>query len=455
MIPSVLIVDDDPEFCKDLAAALSPDFECRYASTGEEGLGAISSDPPDAVVLDLILEGGRNGLEVLADIRGLDPHLPVVMATEHPSSETEAEALARGALYYVHKAAGRAEIVSKLRKCTEVAHTARERDRLRQEISAVHGLFLCDSAVLRELNEKITRVAAAPNTTILLTGESGTGKTLIAREFHRRSPRADGPFLKISMATLPENLATSDFFGHVKGAFTGADADRKGHFETARGGTIFLDEVGDLHPNLQGQLLRALEEREILPVGSSTPRRVDVRVIAATNRDLREMVRKGTFREDLFGRLEVITICVPPLREHPEDVPGLVRYFVGKYVAELRVGPVTITRDAMERLLGYSWKRNNVRELRNTVERALVLHRGSTVLDGDAFDLPEDDPPMTLDYHVEKARAERAFKRRFFERAYREVGSSLAHHTGEDTTKVAELTGLPAITVRRALKEMA
>ncbi len=455
MTPTVLIIDDDPEFREDLAAALSPDFVCRFAATGEEGLGVISSDPPDAVVLDLVIEGGRSGLDILPAIRKLDSNLPIIMATGRPSAETEAEAIRRGALYYVHKAAGRAEIIAKLQKCTEVARTARERDQLRREMTAVHGVFLSASPRMEELDDAIDRIAAAPYTPVLITGESGTGKTLIAREIHRRSPRSEGPFLKVSMATLGEHVAPSELFGHVRGAFTGAAGERKGHFETARSGSIFLDEVGDLQPALQGQLLHAIEEREVVPVGSSSPISVDVRVIAATHRDLRKMVKQERFRHDLLGRLEVVSLEVPPLREHPEDIPDLVNYFIGKYAAEMGLSGISVAPDGLRRLQSYAWSRNNVRELRNTVERALVLNRDVRTLDATAFDIPEGDPPLSQDYHEAKIQAERVFKRRFFERAYRAVGGSLESHTGEDTRKVAELSGIPAITVRRAVKEIA
>ncbi len=455
MVPTILIIDDDTEFASDLAALLSPDFAIRSATSGEEGLGAIASDAPDAVVLDLMLEGGRNGLEILLSIKKLDPSLPVIMATDYPSPETEAEALRRGALYYVRKAAGRTEVISKLLKCDEVCQAIRERDRLRREVSAVHGLFLSSSSsVMGVLEATVDRIAAAPNTTVLITGESGTGKSLLAREIHARSPRQGQCFLRINMATLTDGTAPSELFGHVRGAYTGAMSDRKGHFETAKGGTIFLDEIGDLSLKLQGQLLHTVEEREVIPLGCSTPRQVDVRVIAATNRDLLRMVKEGVFRTDLLERLCVITVKVPPLREHPEDIPDLARYFLGRFAAEMRFPRVALCPDTLDRLQKHAWRRNNVRELRNSIERALVLHGDRGELEPDAFDLFDDEPPIGFDYNKEKERAVRAFQQRFFGRTFAALGSSLMHHRPEDTKRVADLTGIPPHTVRRILKEL-
>jgi DNA-binding NtrC family response regulator len=456
MIPTVLIVDDDPDYGPDLAALLSPDFACRFAANGEQGLQAIAADPPDAVVLDLMLEGGRNGLDVLSSIREQHPSLPVIMATDYPSAETEAEALGRGALYYVRKAAGRTEVVSKLRRCIEVALTARERDRLRRQIGvgALHGEFLCHSVTMREMDARIERIAAAANTTVLITGESGTGKSLVAREIHRRSPRRDERFLEINLSLLTENVARSDLFGHRKGSFTGADQDKQGCFEAAKGGTICLSEVADLSSDLQGLLLQAIEERQIFPIGSPVPRLIDVRVVATTNRNLEEMVNDGGFRADLLGRLSVVTIHVPPLREHLEDIPVLAKEFLQRSVAEMPLPGVTITPEAMEHLRSYSWRRNNVRELRNRIEAAVVLHGVEGMLKSGAFDLPADDPAAGFDYNEEKSRVVRDFQRRFFERAFRAIGSSLADPRAEDTRRIAELTALPPHTVRRILREL-
>lgn len=472
--PLVLIIDDDVEYASGLAAILSPNFACRIATGGEEGLGAIAADAPDAVILDLCLGDGRSGLEFLNDIHRSDPALPVIMVTNYPSAESEAETLRRGALYYLRKAAGRGEILSKLEKCAEVGGAQRQRNQLSQELKAVHRFFRTSSPVMRALHERCDRIAAAVNTTVLITGESGTGKSLLAREIHRRSPRSAGTFLHVNMATLRGDTASSELFGHVRGAFTGAVSDRKGHFETARGGTLFLDEISRASPEVQAGLLSALEESEILPVGSSTPRRVQARLMAATNRDLAALVREGSFGADLLGRLSVVVLECPPLRDHPEDVDDLARYFVGRISAEMGLGPVAISEEAMETLQRYAWKRNNVRELKNTIERALVLHggawdpkgssetgSGSVVLEPEAFDLPQEEPACSapvdgnsgmLDYTTAKTAVIERFQRQYFEQAFRIVGGSIRYPRGRDISRVADKAGLPARTVRRILE---
>ncbi len=509
--PSVLIVDDDPEFAADLTAILAKDFRCRAARSGEEGLGAISGNPPDIVVLDLML-GGRNGLEILAEIRLRHPSLPVVMATDHPSVETEAAALEAGALYYLRKSAGRAEVAAKLRRCLDVGRTLRERDALQGE---VHQHFLATSPMLRRLEERIARVAAAPTSTVLITGESGTGKSLIAREIHRRSPRARGPFHRVNMAALTEELIKSELFGHRKGGFTGAIEDRRGHFETASGGSLFLDEIGDLSPSVQGMLNTAIEERRITPVGSSDELRIDVRVIAATSRDLDALVQAGQFRRDLLGRLSVVPLHVPPLREHPEDIPDLLQYFIGRLSAEMALPHVTATPEAIARLQEHHWP-YNVRELRNAVEQALIFSGQAGVLDGDAFGfldiaahrlrsgdggpasgsrtpfgphsawgaspsgtLPGGLPPVPgpepldavpcsspawgpfpagagspLDYHAQREAVLLGFKREVLERAFRRVGGTADRPHPSDISKVAEILGITPKGVRDLLRDL-
>jgi DNA-binding NtrC family response regulator len=476
--PSVLIIDDDPEFAADLSAILAKDFHCRTAQSGEEGLGAISGSSPDVVVLDLML-GGRNGLEILGEIRLRHPHLQVVMATDHPSAETEAAALEAGALYYLRKSAGHAEVAAKLRRCLEVGQTSRERDVLQGE---VHQHFLATSPMLHRLEERINRVAAAPTSTVLITGESGTGKSLIAREIHRRSPRSRGPFHRVNMAALTEELIKSELFGHRKGGFTGAIEDRRGHFVAAGGGSLFLDEIGDLSPSVQGMLNTAIEERRITPVGSSDELRIDVRVLAATSRDLGALVESGQFRRDLLGRLSVVPLHIPPLREHPEDIPDLVRYFIGRLAAEMTLPPVTVRLEAIARLQQYHWP-YNVRELRNAIEQALIFHGQSGELGEEAFGFldtaasrprsecevhgPSTHPGSTqvwgpfppaagklLDYHAQRDAVVLGFKRKIMEQAFRTAGGSLDRPRPEEIANVAELTGLTTKGVRDLLREV-
>lgn len=476
--PAVLIIDDDPEFAADLAALLTRDFHCRTAPSGEEGLGAISGNPPDAVVLDLMM-GGRNGLEVLREIRMRHPHLQVIMATDHPSVETEAAALEAGALYYLRKSAGRAEVAAKLRRCLEVGRTSRERDVLQGE---VHQHFLATSPMLRRLEERIDRVAAAPTSTVLITGESGTGKSLIAREIHRRSSRSRGPFHRVNMAALTEELIKSELFGHRKGGFTGAIEDRRGHFESATGGSLFLDEIGDLSLSVQGMLNTAIEERRITPVGSSEELRIDVRVIAATSRDLDALVSSGQFRRDLLGRLSVVRLHVPALREHPDDIPDLVRYFIGRLSSEMALPPVTVLPGAIERLQRYNWP-YNVRELRNAVEQALIFHGQGGVLEAEAFGFLDTETsgarseggvhgpgagfgssqvwgpfPLAagqlLDYRTQRDAVVLGFKREILGRAFQMAGGSLNWPRPQEISKVAEMIGVTTKGVRDILRDL-
>ncbi len=498
-LPSVLIVDDDAEFAADLMAVLAGRFEFRVAASGEEGLGSVAASPPDAVVLDLMLEG-RNGLETLDTLHRTDPNLPVLMVTNHHSGDIETAALNRGAMYYLPKTAGRAEILSKLEKCLAVSKLARENDQLKRAASArertrresaAHAHFLASSPALRRIDEEITRIAASQST-VLLTGDSGTGKSLLAEEIHRRSPRAGRPFLRVNMAYRREEVADSELFGHLKGSFTGAVSDRKGYFETAAGGTLFLDEIGDLPPGTQASLLTALEEREILPVGSSVPRRIDVRLICATNRDLPARVREGLFRNDLYQRLCVMMLRMPPLREHPEDIPDLVQYFLGKLLADQALPEVKVSADALERLCRYSWSQGNVRELRNALERALVRHGHRGELRAEDFDLGPDeaDPPPhaaktvgppshsggsariptvagsafvppapgspqeDLDYNSAKEAANREFQLRFFGHLFAVIGGRMDRPHPDDIHKIAGMAHLPEGTVRRILKEL-
>lgn len=468
MTPTILIIDDQPEYGADLEALLHPEFACHHASTGEEGLGVIAVDPPDAVVLDLMITGGRNGLEILAEVRKLQPHLPVIMVTQSPSRETETAAIDGGALYYLHKSAGRREVLAKLRRCCEVGDTARERDALRgeqqrlraerdllrQEASAALGTFLGGrSPVMRAFDEALTR-AAKWDGTVLITGEIGTGKSLVARELHRRSARSDRPVLQVNMGTLAPSTVRDDLFGHVPGAFTDARSPRKGYFEAVGDGTLILDEIGDLPRDLQAMLLQVIEERRFLPVGSSEPRIARGRLITATSCDLAAMVKSGAFRADLLTRLKAVSLRVPALREHPEDIPELANYFLGRHAREMRLGRVAFSPAALGALSAYSWRGGNVRDLDHTILNALTHHGAEGVLGLEAFHLPEDEPQVGFDYNEEKERTVRRFQRGFFERAFRQVGGLASHARPEDIRSVADLCRLPPHTVRRILREL-
>jgi two-component system nitrogen regulation response regulator NtrX len=349
--------------------------EVALAASGEAALQTIEHDRVDCVILDLEMPG-MDGFEVLRRLkhRGID--LPVIVYTGTGDYDRCIQAVRLGAAGFIDKA-------EPMERVALEVEGAVERHRLRHEVFVLQrrlgeSALLGTSARIAALRETIARVAPVPST-VLIQGESGTGKELVARELHRLGPHPAGPFVAINCAALPEQLVESELFGHERGAFTGAVSQRKGAFESATGGTLFLDEIGDLPAPAQAKLLRALEQREIQRVGAVKPTPVEVRVVAATNRDLDAETRRGGFREDLLYRLNVHVIEVPPLRERREDVALLAERFLEEICRRFGVLPRTLSGEARELLVSYDWKRNNVRELRNTIERMVVSTDGETI----------------------------------------------------------------------------
>jgi DNA-binding NtrC family response regulator len=327
----------------------------------------------DAVLLDLMLPD-RNGLEVLHDVRRLDEDLPVVMITAFGTIEGAVAATKQGAFYYFTKPFKNDEVLAVLRNAVERRRLVRENQELRNRLRSDAYRFdeiVGGSPRIRAVYDLIAR-AAPSRATILIQGESGTGKELVARALHRRSARADKPFITVNSGNLPPDLLESNLFGHVKGAFTGAVYPKKGLFELADKGTIFFDEIGNIPLDTQAKLLRVIQEREFMRLGGVEMIKVDVRIIAATNVNLRELTQVGSFREDLFYRLNVIFIQLPPLRERKDDIPLLVQHFLDRFTEESRKRPMVLTPPAMDRLMAYDWP-GNVRELENVIERAVVL----------------------------------------------------------------------------------
>jgi two-component system response regulator HydG len=398
----------------------------------------------DVVITDIKLPG-ISGLEVLSAMGELDPTVPVIMMTAFSSEETAIEAVNKGAFYYLIKQAGKDEIAQVVRKAAEVRHLRAENRLLRRELRRRRDSreIVGESAPLRELLELVRRVAPC-DSTILLTGESGTGKELIAREIHLRSHRAQGPFVSINCGALPENLLESELFGHVKGSFTGAVRDKDGLFHVASGGTFLLDEVAETSPAIQVKLLRVLQEREIIPVGGVKPIPVDVRLIAATNADLEQEVFEGRFRADLFYRLNVIPIIVPPLRERPEDIPMLVESFVARMAEERRIKPKTVAPDAMELLMRYEWP-GNVRELENVVERAVILQEGTLIA-------PDDLPVKLRSKQTVRSRPLVAAANVTMEELEKEYMLQVLEQTGWHKKKASSILGIDASTLYRKLQ---
>ena len=371
---SVLVVDDEEIIREALEALLTAEgYRVTSAATGQQGLDAIGARPVDAVLLDLMLPD-KTGIEVLDEIRRQDDELPVIMITAYGTIEGAVAATKQGAFYYFTKPFKNDEVLAVLRNAIERRRLVRENRELRDRLRAGAHRFdeiIGGSAPMRTLFDLIAR-AAPSRATALIQGESGTGKELVARAFHRRSARADKPFITVNSGNLPPDLLESNLFGHVKGAFTGAVFPKRGLFELADKGTIFFDEIGNIPIDTQSKLLRVIQEREFMRLGGVDTIKVDVRIIAATNVSLKDMVKQGKFREDLFYRLNVITVGLPPLRERREDIPLLVQHFLDKYSEESRRGALVVTPEAMDRLMSYDWP-GNVRELENVIERAVVL----------------------------------------------------------------------------------
>ena len=385
----ILIVEDEAKMRRLLELNLQEDgFTTLSAADAETGLNLLQNGSVDLVITDLKLPG-MNGLEFLQTIKRSNSALPVVVMTAFGTVETAVNAMKAGASDYVLKPFSLDEIRMVVHKELDV-HRLREENRsLREALQKRYDApnVVASSAKMQEVLATVERVAAT-SSTVLLGGESGVGKDLIARAIHEKSRRASGPFIKINSTAIPENLLESELFGYEKGAFTGATTSKPGKFELADKGTLFLDEIGDVPPGTQVKLLRVLQEREFERLGGTRTLKVDVRLIAATNRDLRAALEEGTFRQDLYYRLNVVPIDIPSLREHKQDIPNLVDLFISRLSRESGKELKGITRDALKMLVDYHWP-GNVRELQNIIERAVALSKGPTLEAADIhFDAP-------------------------------------------------------------------
>ena len=373
MKPRILLIDDDASLRRVTEYNLSSaGFTVFGAASGREGLALFHKHSPDLVITDVQL-GDLNGLQILAAVKKESPITPVLVITAFGSIELAVKAMQEGAFTFLAKPFDREALRLSCRKALEMRKLHEQKQQLSGEVNRLtgtEGMETANSAMAELLDT--ARRAANSEATVLIAGESGTGKEVLARLIHQHSPRAQGPMVAVNCAAIPENLLESELFGHVKGAFTGAVSSRKGRFQSAAGGTLFLDEIGELRLDLQAKLLRAIQERVVAPVGADQPEAVDVRLIAASNRDLYAAIGQGTFREDLYYRLGVILLHLPPLRERREDIPQLVTHFL------LKVGApagVRFSAGALARLKAHPWP-GNIRELQNIVERAVILRKG-------------------------------------------------------------------------------
>lgn len=413
MAHEILILDDEPKMIELLRRSLAREgYSVATESDPVAALERLKQHPVEALITDLKMPG-MDGLEVLRRAKSIRPDCEVIVMTAFATVETAREALKRGAIDYLTKPFSAEEdlkpLLARLFAAEAEAETAPEAEAVKTESAAPMlsraaavsakgkpdtsplARFVTRSPAMKKMLERLPRIAAS-NATVLLRGESGTGKEVITDILHALSPRRDGPLVKINCGALPENLLESELFGHARGSFTGAVADREGRFESADGGTLFLDEIGEITPALQVKLLRVLQEGEFQRVGESRTRHADVRIIAATNRDLDAMMRQGTFRQDLFYRLNVVPMHLPPLRERPEDIPALLDHFARRFLPD---APARFSPEALMALSNYHWP-GNIRELENAVEHALVL--------GDPANIRLDDLPVALqDYNARQA----------------------------------------------------
>src|SRR5678815_110753 len=395
MKPRILVIDDEAAIRDSLRMILEyENYEFAGAASGPDGVAQVRRDPPDMVVLDIKMPG-TNGLETLAEIRKIDEAVPVAMMSGHGTITDAMQATRRGAFDFIEKPFTSERVLVTVAKGLELRELRQENRELKLAMESKYEI-VGDSPALRRVLESVKR-AAPTNATVLLLGESGVGKELVARTIHRNSPRAGQRFVQVNCAAIPEELIESELFGHEKGSFTGATEKQIGKFEQADRGTIFLDEVGDMSPKTQAKVLRVLQEGEVERLGSARTIKVDVRVIAATNKDLEQEIEKGTFREDLYFRLSVIPIRVPPLRDRREDIPALVKHFVDLFSRESSRRPQRFTTAALEFMQKARWK-GNVRELRNTVERLLIMTPGDNIDVDDLRDVVRvETKPVTVD----------------------------------------------------------
>ena len=372
----VLIIDDEPVLQDVLATLLRREgFQVLQAGTAADGLRQVEENEVDLVLLDLMLPD-RSGMELLRDLKTRDPELVVVVITAYSSVETAIAAMKDGAFHYIPKPFKNQEVILTVRKGLEQRQLRTTNRALRQELEGIRTLIWRGPEMGRVV--ELVRRAAPSRSNMLVIGESGTGKELVARAIHQLSTRTEAPFVVVNTGSVPTDLLESTLFGHVRGAFTGAVATRRGLFEAADTGTIFLDEIGTIPLQTQAKLLRVIQEREFIPVGGENTVKVDVRIIAATNAELTKMVADGTFREDLYYRLNVISIDLPPLRARREDVPALANHFLRRFGKENGKPNLTMTPRALDVMVSASWP-GNVRQLENAIERAVVLCQGSTI----------------------------------------------------------------------------
>jgi len=444
--PSILIVDDEQGILDTLRILLKNEgFDVTTAQGGKAGLEQLKAAAPDLVLTDIKMPG-VSGTEILAAAREQDPETPVILMTAQASLQTAIQAVNQGAFYYIQKPFSNDDLVAICRRAVEQRLLKAENKQLKQEIRRRERSGLVKPLGKSKLFQDVLRLAeqvAPTESTVLIRGESGTGKEVIARFIHELSARSEGPFLSLNCGALPESLLESELFGHVKGSFTGAVRDKQGLFAAARGGTFFLDEIGEMSPATQVKLLRVLQEREAIPVGGTEAIPVDVRVVAATNRDLEDDIKRGRFRSDLYYRLNVIAIQLPPLRDRRDDIPVFVEAFLKRIAQEHEEPLKRISDETMEAILAYDWP-GNVRELENALERAVVLTKGDAI---DHSAMPE----KLTQRRAEPLVADRPHANPTLDVIERAYITWVLQSEGGNKTRAAEVLGIDPSTLYRKL----
>lgn len=440
----ILIADNDSEIRESLSAVLSENgFNCIRAADGEEVLRKIKEDNFDILIVDIRLPKW-DGIQLLDKLSKISPKTMTMMITASATVETAIEALRKGAVDYLIKPLDYNDVVMRVKKMRRLQQVLLENQYLKQEIHSKfnQNLIIGESAAIKQVYTMINKVAHS-SSNILITGKSGTGKELVARAIHQNSPRADAPFVPINCGAIPENLFESELFGFKKGAFTGAVMDKDGVFRAANGGTLFLDEVGEIPVHIQVKLLRAIEEKEIKPIGSPSSFKVDVRVLSASNKDLLREIEEGNFREDLYYRLNIIDIHLPSLSERRDDIPLLVNHFIRKYNQELKRKVLGVDNETIKVLMNYKWK-GEVRELENVIERAVLL------CESDYITL-KDLPPhaytgVSMDYADDLKTSVRNFEKQHI--------LSILKRVDNDKNRCAEILGIGLSSLYRKIDEL-
>jgi two-component system response regulator PilR (NtrC family) len=416
----ILLADDEATFRETFAEILEEEgFSVTAVGDGREAIDLLTRRSYALAILDIQMPG-CDGVTVLREVAAVRPETRVIMVTAYGSIEMAVEATKLGACDYIMKPVRFEEMLTRIRQQLRYSELEAENRRLREELSGRFDVsqIVGDTLAMKQVLETIRKVAPT-RSNVLISGESGTGKELVARAIHSLSQCNTGRFVPVNCGAIPETLLESELFGHKKGSFTSASADKEGLFETARGGTLFLDEIGHMPMSCQVKLLRAVEQRQILPVGSTDPVDVELRLVAATNRDLAEEIKEGHFREDLYYRLNVVSVHMPALREHREDIPPLVEHFVRKYNAKMGKHCVGVSDDAMRLLVAHEWK-GNVRELQNVVERAVIFAEGETIEVSDIASV--ESSPAVVEAYEDLESAVRACEKEQITRALHKYG---------------------------------